>query len=128
MSESSEQQALMQWAALASTTIPELRMLLASANGGLRSKATAARLKREGVKAGYPDLALDVSRHGYHGLRIELKYGKGRVSESQKWWHERLTEQRYLVFVCIGWEAAKDVLVAYLSDGVIIGQSADIRH
>lgn len=89
-------------------------MLCASANGGLRNKITAARLKREGVRAGYPDIFLNIARNGWHGLFIELKDGKGRVSESQRWWHERLTEQGYAVFVCRGWEDAKNTILAYL--------------
>lgn len=63
-SESQEQIALFQWANLAVGTMPDLCMLYHIPNGGLRTKATAARLKKEGVKAGYPDIGLDVAWRG----------------------------------------------------------------
>ena len=128
MSESAEQQALFTWAGLASAAVPELRLLHAIPNGGLRTKATAARLKKEGLKPGVPDLMLPVARHGWHGLYIELKYGKGRVSDTQKFWHDELTSQRYAVFVCVGWEAAKKTILAYLSDGIIYEQNLAGTH
>lgn len=128
MSEHNDQCALFTWAGLASAAMPELRILTASANGGHRHIAVAAKLKASGVKAGYPDITLNVARHGYHGLFIELKFGKGRVSESQKWWHEQLMRQRYLVSVCYGWQAAKQVIVAYLGDGIIIEQNREGVH
>ena len=37
-------------------------------NGGKRDKATATALKRQGVKAGVPDVVLPAVRAGYHGL------------------------------------------------------------
>mgnify|MGYP004433785991 CR=1 FL=1 len=40
-----------------------------------RDARTAANLKRQGVKAGVPDLHLPVARGGYNGLYIELKVG-----------------------------------------------------
>ena len=128
MSESAEQQALFTWAGLASAAVPELRLLHAIPNGGLRTKTTAARLKKEGLKPGVPDILLPIARHGWHGLYIELKYGKGRVSESQRWWHDELTNQRYAVFVCWGWEAAKKTILAYLSDGIIYEQNLAGTH
>jgi hypothetical protein len=128
MSESAEQIALFQWAGLATAAVPELRLLHAIPNGGLRTKTTAARLKREGLKPGVPDIVLPVARHGWHGLYIELKFGKGRVSESQQWWHDELTSQRYAVFVCWGWLAAKKTILAYLSDGIIYEQNAAATH
>lgn len=50
------------------------------ANGGSRNPREGANLKRMGVLAGMPDLALWWD--GGHGL-IELKAGKGKLSESQ---------------------------------------------
>jgi hypothetical protein len=35
-------------------------------------------------------------------------------SPIQKAWMSELTEQGYAVHLCYGWEAARDVLVAYL--------------
>lgn len=56
--ESVEQQCLFRWAAFAQAAHPELRLLYHIPNEGERSKATGARLKREGLKPGVPDLYL----------------------------------------------------------------------
>ena len=41
-------------------------------------------LKKEGVKAGVPDIVLPVLRCTYHGLYIELKVGRNKTSLKQK--------------------------------------------
>ena len=83
-SESDEQIALFDWARVMTSQIPELRLLFHIPNGGYRNKITAARMAREGVKAGVPDLFLPVSRYGKHGLFIEMKRKKGgRVRDEQ---------------------------------------------
>lgn len=119
--ESQEQQALIEWSNIQAKTYPELELLHHIPNGGKRNIATAARLKREGVKAGVPDLCLPVPRGGWHGLYIEMKAPKGTVSENQKWWIEALRKQGYYAVVCYGWEAAKDTITCYMlerdSDG-----------
>lgn len=110
-----EQVSLMAWAEWASLDRPELALLFAIPNGGARDAVTGARMKAEGVKAGVPDLFLPVARCGYHGLYIELKRRDGgKVSPSQQWWIDALTEQGYLVKVCHGRDAAERVLCDYL--------------
>ena len=54
--------------------------------GGKRDAKTATILKRQGVKAGVPDLHLPVARGGYHGLYIELKVGDNTTTKKQKDW------------------------------------------
>lgn len=75
----------------------------------------AANLKRQGVKAGVPDLCLPVTRGRYHGLYIEMKYGKNKTSEEQNKWLDALAWQGYAVAVCYGWEKAQELIVKYLS-------------
>ncbi len=78
----------------------ELTKLYAIPNGGYRSKSEGMRLKAEGVKAGFPDMALDVARQGYHGLKLEFKRGKGgKVNEDQLRWHDELIAEGYFVAV-----------------------------
>lgn len=74
---------------------PIWALLFAIPNGGHRSKATAGKLKAEGVRAGVPDLFLPVARHGYHGLFIELKVGRNQPTELQRVWLDRLIAQGY---------------------------------
>ncbi len=78
----------MKWAALQTTTLPELALLFAVPNGGHRHPATGAKLKAEGVKPGVPDLWLPVPRNLFHGLVIELKteLKSSKVSAAQEWW------------------------------------------
>ncbi len=114
--ESAEQVALFDWAGANRVPHPDLQWLYAIPNGGKRSKVTAARLKREGVKRGYPDIGLDVARGGYLGLRIEMKRRKkSHTSEDQLTWHRRLWAQGYRVVVVKGWEIAAAELLAYLA-------------
>lgn len=101
--EAEEQITLFEWAEWAQNRYPELRLLHHIPNGGSRHPAEAMRLKREGVKAGVPDICLPVARNGYNGLYIELKRTKGgTVSAHQKAWIEMLTEQGYRAVVCKG--------------------------
>lgn len=83
-------------------------------NGGKRDKATAAVLKRQGVKAGVPDIMLPAARAGYHGLYIELKAGKNTTTKKQKEWLEYLRQQGYYTAVCYGWQPAAQLIEQYL--------------
>src|SRR5690606_17520809 len=57
-----------------------------SPNGGHRDIREAAKFKRLGTSAGFPDLELPYARKGYHGLYIELKRVKGgKLSDRQEW-------------------------------------------
>jgi hypothetical protein len=114
MSEHDEQAALFEWAEMMLPTWPELRLLHAIPNGGFRGKATAARLKAEGVKRGVPDLCLPVPRGGYHGLYIELKVGRNSPSKEQAQWIGELNRAGYRALACWGWEAARDAICEYL--------------
>lgn len=114
-SEHCEQVALFEWAKLQERVIPELALLMAVPLGGKRHPAVAAKMKAEGVKAGYPDLILDVARAGFHGLRIELKAGKNTASAEQKDWLAWLSEQGYCCYIAYGWIAARRLILEYLA-------------
>jgi len=120
--EHQEQKALITWAKFESGRIPELALLFAIPNGGHRNKATAGKLKAEGVKAGVPDLCLPVACGKYHGLFIELKAPKGRVTDDQREWLAALDKQNYGAVVCFGWEHAKTVIETYLRYGPPLGE------
>jgi hypothetical protein len=113
--ESQEQQAVVQWARLASIKEPRLKYLHAIPNGGVRNIVTATILKREGVLKGIPDLFLPVSNHGKHGLYIEMKAKKGKLSEEQRECHKYLIAMGYQVNVCYSAEEAIIALKCYLS-------------
>lgn len=115
-SESQEQATLFTWAYMQREKYPELQWMFHVPNGGMRDKVTAAKLKREGVKSGFPDVALMLQRGGYFGLFIEMKRQKGGVaSKEQKLWLAHLNEQGYKAVVCNGFEEARRQLLHYLS-------------
>ena len=115
--EHEEQVALFQWAEAHEAQYPSLAMLAAIPNGGYRPMTTAAMLKAEGVKAGYPDIVLDVARGPYHGLRIELKRAdrSNHATDAQREWLARLNFQDYLAVVCYGADEAIKVITDYLT-------------
>jgi hypothetical protein len=118
MSESTEQQALFEWAEIAAKKTPELKLLFAIPNGGKRNITTAARLKKEGVKSGVPDICLPVPCGKYHGLYIEMKVGRNKPSVNQLWWIEQLQRQGYKVDVCYGWGEAVKVIAEYMTQEI----------
>lgn len=116
--EEEEQAALFAWAERASGAWPELKLLHAIPNGGHRAKATAAMLKRTGVKAGVPDVMLPVARHGCNGLYIELKRRRGgRLSAEQMAWMDALMREGFRCAMCRGWDEARETILQYLGDG-----------
>ena len=113
--EADEQKALMQWAKWQEKKYPELKLLYHCPNGGTRNKMEAANLKRQGVKAGVPDLFLPVPRSPKHGLFIEMKVGRNKCTDNQKKWIRKLLEQGYEVKVCYSCEEAIQVIKKYLN-------------
>ena len=112
--EGDEQAKLFNWIAFMKCRYPELDMLYHIPNGGSRNIKEAANLKRQGVRAGVPDLCLPVPSGKYHGLYIEMKYGKNKPTNNQREWLSKLKEQGYAVSVCYGWEEATKVICKYL--------------
>lgn len=102
-SETTEQQAVIEWAQYAQGRYPGLKNLYHVPNEGKRSKAAAGILKSMGLSSGVPDLILDYPAGIYHGLRIEMKYGKNTPSDEQKKWLLRLQAAGY--FVAVVWSA-----------------------
>ncbi len=88
-------------------------------NGENRNPITGARLKRMGVKAGFPDyIIFRKPKHGTHefkidykkqafGIILELKKKTGRLRQNQKDWLALLEDSGYAVIVAFG---AKDAL------------------
>lgn len=113
-SEAEEQEALMNWARMSCGKYPPLFWLLHIPNGGTRHPAEALHLKRMGVKPGVPDLCLPYPVKPFHSLWIEMKSEKGRPTALQKEWIEQLRKYGHAAWVCMGFSAAQDCLLAYL--------------
>lgn len=85
-------------------------------NGGSRNKMEAANLKRQGVKAGVPDLCFPAALRGYHGMYIEMKWGKNKTTDAQDEWIVRLHNSGYFVSVCYSFEEAKTLIDWYFAE------------
>ena len=116
--EHAEQVALFQSAAVAERSDPRLRQLNASQNCmSASSIQAAARAKKAGMKAGFPDVFLPVPVDGVAGLFIEMKRRDGvpsDVSAAQTWWLAELRGQGYRAEICYGWEQAVKTIQNYL--------------
>lgn len=113
--EVADQMALFDWLTyVGRRQYPVLAWCFHCPNGELRSWKVATRLQRMGVQRGVPDVLLLAPRRGYTGLAIELKAPGRAATAPQRAWHAWLTSQGYAVRVCVGWEAARDVLVWYV--------------
>ena len=112
--EHQEQVVFMQWCQLQAKKYPELDLMFAIPNGGQRFATTAAKLKKEGVKAGIPDLHLPVARGGYHSLFIEMKVKPNHATPKQKAMMQRLTQAGNLCVVCYGAKEAIEATLNYL--------------
>lgn len=116
-SEAQEQEALFAWAddCIKYGFHPELKMMFAIPNGGRRDSAEAAHLKRQGVRAGVPDICLAVARGGFHGLYIEMKVEPNKPTKNQKDWLANLYSQGFATKICYGCSEARIVIENYLS-------------
>ena len=109
-----EQVKLFQWAKAQSSKYPQLTMMFAIPNGGQRNIVTATKLKAEGVKSGVPDIFLAFPSIGCHGLFIEMKSPKGKVSDNQRCWMAALSANEYLTACCHSFDEAKEIICEYL--------------
>ena len=69
-------------------------------NGGRRSIKDAQRFKMMGVRRGVGDLFFLAARHGYHGLFVEVKAGKGALSDDQLLFESDCIDEGYLYVCC----------------------------
>ena len=109
MTESQEQRQLIQWC----RTDPKFQYLFHIPNESVGGHGWIIRNRQLGVKAGVPDLFYPVPMHGYHGLFIEMKAGRGRLSMEQRKWIKALTDLGYKCIVAHGWEEARTALEEY---------------
>lgn len=112
MTEADEQRQLIQYA----RSKPWGQFLFHIPNESIGGMGWVIRNRQMGMRKGVPDLMLPIPMHGYHGLFIEMKKRGGRTSQEQKQWLKALDTFGYKTAVCVGWEAARDVLEEYLHD------------
>ena len=116
--EAAEQKWLFDWAAANRGKYPELELMFHIPNEGKRSVRTGAKMRREGLRRGVPDICLPVPKGKYHGLYIELKRTRcSKVSDDQAVWIAALQAQGYVADVCKGWNEARELIELYLGEG-----------
>jgi hypothetical protein len=100
---------------------PKLRQLLfAIPNGGARNVITGAMLKRQGVRKGIPDLFLAVPKwqkihESYiHGLFIEMKFGKRKLTQEQKDFFFAAEINNYSCEMISDFDSFKKLITEYL--------------
>jgi hypothetical protein len=118
MSESTEQQAVIQWFRYQHPNYRLISIPNGQMVGGRNKFALLAKYKAEGMTNGVSDLFLCVSRRGYHGLWLEMKdMGKGEksLSKDQQLWLADMHEQGYRAEWAAGFEQAKEIITNYLN-------------
>lgn len=114
-SEDTEQICVMDWAASASCRYPELRWLYHIPNGGSRNSAEAIKLKRMGIKAGISDIHLPYAHGRYHGLYIEMKYGRNMTTQEQTEFLCDMRDAGHCVAVCHDAQSAICLIEHYVT-------------
>jgi len=116
--EAVEQQRVFEWAEMQACRWPPLKWMYAVPNGGSRNLLEAVHLKRQGVKAGVPDICLPYPSGRYHGLYIEMKRADGgEKSDNQKAYVAYLKSAGYRAVFCNGFDAAVNEILQYLRGG-----------
>lgn len=110
-----EQQMVFEWAAQMEYRYPCLRLMYHVPNEGKRTHATAAKMKRIGLKKGVLDICLPVARGGFHGCYIEMKAVGGRATPEQREYLDALRSEGYFAALCVGHEAAQDTILGYIN-------------
>lgn len=113
-SETTEQITLFNWAERTKSVLPELKLMYHVPNEGKRTNGGI--LKAAGLKSGVPDIVLPIPNNGFHGLYIELKFGKNKATKAQEDYMTLLKEQNYKTAVCYGFEEARETILEYLSE------------
>ena len=110
MKEYQLQKALIQW-----INLKYPKLLYCASAGGVRTSFTQAKkMKATGYVKGFPDLFIYEPKGDFHGLAIEIKTEKGRVSISQINWITKLEERGYYAKVCKGFDQCKSIIELYM--------------
>lgn len=93
------------------------RILFSATVGGVHCSAfTRGKMVASGYEKGIPDLIIYEPRKGFHGLCIEFKSTKGRVSEWQSQWLAELSARDYYTAVERSAQSAIRLIRDYLDE------------
>ena len=114
LSENQIQASFFEWIDWKAREDPRFESVFSIPNGSNKSVAARMLFKRTGLRPGVPDVFLAIPNARQCGLFIEFKTSKGRISDRQKDWHNRLEQSGYAVSVCRSLSEAIEAVEAYL--------------
>lgn len=79
------------------------------------NRIMGAILKHMGLKPGVSDICVSIPKGPYHGMYIELKFGKNKATQHQMNFIENMQSKGYHALVCVGYEAARAAIEAYMA-------------
>lgn len=97
---------------------PDLAILLHhSPNGGKRNAREAARFKKLGTRAGFPDLILLFPSSNFHALLVEMKTEQkgSKQTDNQKAYQEAAAKHGYKYVVCRSFDDFRSTIKQYLA-------------
>jgi len=115
-SEANEQTAFFEWAEY----VNELKWMHSSLNGAFLAGDKVQRaiqmkkLKAQGMKNGVLDVFLPKAKGAYHGMYIEMKFGKNKMTDEQKKFAIDIAAEGYCIFTCYNSGEAIDAVKLYL--------------
>jgi len=92
---------------------PQLQWMIHVPNGEYRTKATAAKLKRMGVKPGVPDLICPKGCGRWRGVAIEIKVRGARLRKEQAEWMQTLAAEGWLTATVTSTKEMEECLEIY---------------
>lgn len=115
MKEDDELIKFFEWISWMSISIPELKAVFHVANERKSTIQAGVRLKKKGVRSGIPDVFCLVPSKDYHGLLMEFKSEKGKLSKNQEEYLKLFHALGYCVRVPRSANEAISILKNYLS-------------
>lgn len=121
------------------------KVIFAIPNGGSRNPIEGANLKRQGVLAGVCDLFIPepITKHSpkdtrfgsvtkpqsYHGMFIEMKFGKGKSTEAQKQFQSAMSARGYRIEIVNSFDDFKKIVDEYFcNSGISNGNGARVEN
>ena len=116
ISEHQIQSAFFKIVALHERTYPMLKIMFAVPNAAKRSMALASMLKAEGMRSGVPDVMFPYANGKYYGLALEFKSAKGKPTDNQIEWMQKLQTYGWDCHVVNDYEAAWNIVLDYIKN------------
>jgi len=85
-----------------------------TANERRCSPRHGAYLRRKGVKSGVADIQIAIPSNGFHGMFLEMKIGKGKLTPKQLKFLQDMSSKGYYAIWRIGFDDCKKAIEQYV--------------